>query len=123
MLFKKKYEKKLKQQFRKMKKSKDKDVQDLVWMLELIDNISVRTGHGEITVTSLMRLDNPDSLHYFEYKGRAADFRVRDKKVVFYLAMVFLGKVFELLNPKFRIQPHPELFGKGEQHIHIEIRS
>lgn len=106
-----------------MKKSKDKDVQDLVWMLELIDNISVRTGHGEITITSLMRIDNPNSLHYFKYKGRAADFRLRDKKVVFYLAMVFLGKMFELLNPKFRFQPHPELFRKGPQHIHIEKRS
>ena len=112
--------KKIEKQLQEMELSENKDIQDTLWMVKLIDSISVRTGHGEITLTSILRKNNPASLHYY---WRGIDFRLKDKSVVFYLAIVSLGKVFEYLNPKFRMNVHAELFRKQQQHVHIEKRN
>ena len=86
---------------------------------ELLDRISRLTGHDAITITSYVRNDNIRSLHYY---GRALDIRVKDKPESWYRAMCEVGQGLALLNPRFRMNPHEELFGKNNQHIHIEIR-
>lgn len=86
---------------------------------EMLDKVSRVTGHEEITITSYVRNDNIRSLHYY---GRALDIRVFDKPESWYHAMADVGAAMALLNPRFRMNPHPELFRKEQQHIHIEIR-
>jgi len=87
--------------------------------VDMLERFSLLTGYGELTVTSYIRNDNPKSLHYW---ARALDIRVKDKPKCWYWGMVDIGKAFALLNPRFRMNPHSELYGKDNQHIHIEIR-
>ncbi len=87
---------------------------------QVLETISKLTGHGELTVTSYVRRTNKKSFHYW---ARALDFRIKDELTIFYLGMIMVGKAFEFFNPRFRMQPHPELFRKSGQHIHIEIRN
>ena len=87
--------------------------------VEQVDRLSKLTGHGPITITSYIRNDNIHSLHYW---GRALDIRVKDKPTSWYWAMCEFGQAMGLLNPRFRMNPHNELYGKEHQHIHIEIR-
>ena len=93
--------------------------------LYIINYISILTGHGPITITDYFREGEKwkVSLHFKKYGGRAGDVRVRDKSTIWYLAMFQIGIAFNLLNKKFRMNVHPELFRKKQQHIHIEIRT
>lgn len=87
--------------------------------VELLDRISKLAGNGPITITSYIRNNNIRSLHYW---GRALDIRVKDKPKTWYWGMVEIGKGLNLICPRFRMNPHTELYGKEHQHIHIEIR-
>ena len=88
--------------------------------VQVVELISILTGHGELTMTSFIRLNNLHSLHYY---ARALDIRVKDKSQWFYYPMCLIGLALGLMNENIRMNPHNELYGKPEQHIHIEIRS
>jgi len=87
-------------------------------LVDIIDQLSVDGGHGEITITDYIR-PNPNSLHF---TGRAVDIRVRDKPVSWYIAICELGKALVLMNKCWRINPHYELYRQAQQHIHLEVR-
>ena len=89
-------------------------------LVEMIDRLSKDSGHGEITITSYIRKNNKKSLHYY---GRAVDIRVRDKPVEWYIALCSIGVALAALNPKWRINPHYELYSEPEKHVHLEVRS
>lgn len=91
---------------------------------DLIDRLSTLSGHGEITITDMFRYGDRwiHSLHHRNY-GKAVDIRVKDKTAWWYAAMAMLGYVLNELNPKFRMNPHWELHGTDDAHIHIEIRN
>jgi len=91
---------------------------------DLIDKISVLTGHGEITITDMLRSGDRwiHSLHHRNY-GQAVDIRVRDKTMWWFAAMAKIGDFINDLNPKFRMNPHWELLKTENRHIHIEIRN
>ncbi len=89
-------------------------------LVEWIDQLSRESGHGEIEITSYIRLGSKKSYHYY---GQAVDIRVKDKPVVWYAAMARLGETLGLLNPKWRINPHYEEYHGGQPHIHLEVRS
>jgi len=93
----------------------------LRWFIEALELISIMLGFGELTITSYIRdvKKYPKSLHPY---GRALDFRVRDKPTIWYWGMCLIGMAIGLMNRRFRMNPHHELYGKDEQHIHIEIR-
>ncbi len=88
--------------------------------VDILQSISILTGHDPLVITSYIRKGNKKSLHYY---ARALDIRVRDKSKAWYFAMISIGAAFGMLNPQFRMNPHLELYGKPEQHIHVEIRS
>lgn len=92
--------------------------------LYVLETISDLLGFGQLTITDYFRHGekNEHSLHHSRYGGRAADIRVRDKPAIWFWMMVSIGKAMELANPKFRMNPHFELYGQPQQHIHIEIR-
>lgn len=85
--------------------------------IEILEQISVMTGHGEITITDYLR-DNPRSLHHY---GKALDGRVNDKPLRWHVAMAKIGEALAILNPQFRMNPHFD-DRKTQPHIHIEIR-
>jgi hypothetical protein len=87
--------------------------------VKIIDDITTMTRHGDITITSYIRKDNPHSLHFY---GRAVDVRVKDKSLAWYMAMEHAVHLFHLLNPRFRIQIHLNQYNTIHKHIHIEIR-
>lgn len=90
----------------------------------ILETISDLLGFGELTITDYMRHGDKyiHSLHHVKYGGRAADIRVRDKPALWYWMMVAIGKAIEIGNKQFRMNPHFELYGQPQQHIHIEIR-
>ena len=88
-----------------------------------LDNLSLMLNQKEITMTDFLRDGSEQSLHHRIHGGRAADIRVRDKSTVWYVAMCEIGEALERLDHRFRMNPHRELYGKEQQHIHIEIRS
>lgn len=88
--------------------------------VEVIEKITVMIGLPELVITSYVRKDRKNSLHYY---GRALDIRVWDHSATWYWGMVLIGMAIGLINSKFRMNPHTELYGKLHQHIHIEIRN
>ncbi len=88
--------------------------------VQVLELISILTGYGELTITSFIRLDNMKSLHYH---ARALDIRVKDKPSAWYYSMALIGLALGILNKSVRMNPHYKLYGKSQQHIHIEIRT
>ena len=88
-------------------------------LIEIIDQLSIDSGHGEITITSYIR-PNKNSLHHY---GQAVDIRVKDKPVSWYIAITELGKALALFDKRWRINPHYELYRQEHQHIHLEVRT
>jgi len=86
--------------------------------LDIIDNICQILGFGEITITDYLR-DNPKSLHSL---GLAADIRVRDKPALMYLSLHTICKAIETVDKRLRTNFHYDMYGKPNQHIHVEIR-
>lgn len=87
-------------------------------VLLIIDALSQATGYGEITITCFIRELDFDSYHY---KAQAADIRVRDKSKEWYEAMILFRDVLRHLDWQIQLVPHIELYGKENQHIHIEL--
>ena len=87
--------------------------------VDMLEKLTVMIGLPELVITSYVRLGNKKSLHYY---GRALDIRVKDHSATWYWGMVLIGMAIGFINPKFRMNPHTELYGKLHQHIHIEIR-
>ena len=87
--------------------------------IDVLEAITVMLGLSELVITSYIRKDNIYSLHYY---GRALDIRVWDHPVIWYWAMTLIGMAITLIDSRFRMNPHTELYGKPQQHIHIEIR-
>jgi len=92
-------------------------------VLALIDWISELLGFGEITITDFLR-DGDEWLHSLHHRkyARAADVRVRDKSVAWYVAMMLFGQCLHLLNNNIRFNMHYDTYRKDNQHIHVEIR-
>lgn len=112
-------EKDIKRDWPQLDKFPTKENLELRQMVEIIDKLSQLMGCGEITITSYYRPD-PHSLHGY---GQAVDIRVKDKSSAWYFGMNLFGLALSLWNPRFRINPHLNLFREPHQHIHLEIRN
>ena len=86
--------------------------------LNIIDNLCQLLGFGEITITDYLR-DNPNSLHSL---GLAGDIRVRDKPALMYLFLHTICKAIESVDRRLRTNFHYDIYGKPNQHIHVEVR-
>lgn len=86
--------------------------------LNIIDDICQILGMGEITITDYLRPD-PKSLHSL---GLAADIRVKDKPILMYLVLHTICKAIESVDKRLRTNFHYDIYGKPNQHIHIEVR-
>ena len=90
----------------------------LYYVVSFIDDLSKATGHGEITITSFLRLRDMDSYHS---KAQAADIRLHDKTKEWYEAMIVFRSVLSRLNWQIQLVPHLKLYNTPDEHIHIEI--
>ena len=84
----------------------------------LVDQFSQVTGNGEITITEYIRPGARRSHHSIL---QAVDIRVRDKTRAFYWGMEILGKLLRQFDEQIQFDMHKPLYGKPEQHIHVEI--
>ena len=87
-------------------------------VVQTVDLFSQVTGNGEITITSYWRPQNARSYHSIL---QAVDIRVRDKKRAFYWGMETLGKLLRQFDEQIQFDLHKSLYGKPQQHIHVEI--
>lgn len=87
--------------------------------VQVLGLISIMLGFGAIVITSYIRLGKKTSCHYY---GWAVDIRTRDKPEIWYFCMVSIGRAIELLNPRFRMNPHFNTRDSAP-HLHIEIRA
>ena len=87
-------------------------------VMVLLDQISQISGHGEITITSYIRKKKKSSYHY---KAQAVDFRTKDKRAGWCLAMIHIGQQLQFLDHTIQLDPHLELRNKPNEHFHLEI--
>ena len=111
-------------QFKEEKMIQDWDIIDprLKQFLRMVDAFSILCFDKEIMITSLYRPDDKDSMHS---KGKAADIRTKwyDGRELGILE-VFVLKLRDrhLSEIGFAVEPHEELKGKPQQHLHLAVK-
>lgn len=108
------------------KETRDRLMGELLEYLARIDRVSIAAGYGEITVTCVIRPYNPAKKSY--HSGTPADpmvqggdIRTKDKPDGFRDLVIAVGKQMRRENPRWQMDPHPELVGTENEHIHIEV--
>lgn len=81
--------------------------------VDILDKISILCGYGEIMITAYIK----DGSHA---EGTAVDIRIKDKGLGWYHRMVDICEAISLLNKRFLVNPHFEIF-ESQPHIHIRV--
>lgn len=91
----------------------------LMHLLNAIDQFSLASGEGEVTVTEGWRPPRKGKPS-FHPRGQAADIRCNDKPAYWIDGVAMIIRGFKEMDARIQYDLHPELKGKPEIHIHIE---
>lgn len=93
-------------------------VKRLRLLVQWIDIFCQMVGWGEITITSYYR---PESTNSYHSVGQAVDIRTRDKPDNFKYVMMAFRYTIRAIDKQLWINPHKELWGEPQEHIHVAI--